>query len=413
MAFGESKGRHLAGNLTRQGKPILLDSAQLNVQLTESNNVLDSAEILAIPGLGSIDSADVLTISAPLTNRNMIINGAMAVNQRGGVPAAGAHQTFPVDRFKIQSDNDGVVAATQSTDVPANKGFTHSMKFDVTTADTSIGAGQYYHIFQAIEGHNAARLRWGTASAKAAVASFWVKSSKTGTHNFVVFNTAGDRFFNSDYTVSSADTWEHKTITVAADTGGTWNTNNLASVYVSWYLALGSTYDDGTSDGAWGSADYGTGSQVNLLDNTSNEFYLTGVQFEIGSSATEFEHEDFQVTMTKCKRYYQRYNRQANYAGLGLAVPWSTTNGNIPFFLEVEPRANPTVEYNNLNQFDYFGVTGTGSTGNPTALTNSGWSGGNNLDIGLTGSGFVSARAMLVEFNATGSDAYIAFSSEY
>ena len=387
----QSINRRIAGNFRQTGLP---------------------ASVQGATGAG-FDSADVLTLSAPLTNRNIIINGAMAVNQRNGVPAAGGAGTFPVDRFKINGSNDGAVTATQSTDVPTNKGFTNSIKFDVTTADASIGATQFYHFYQGIEGNNIAKLKWGTAQAKTVTASFWVKSNKTGTHNFGLFNQPNDRFFNSDYTISSANTWEHKTITIPGDTTGTWSTTTAASLYISWYLLLGSTYNDGTSDGAWATADYGTGNQVNVLDNTSNEFYITGVQLEEGSTATEFEHEDFGTTMLKCKRYYQRYTRQANYAGLGLATPWDTTNGNIPFWLEVEPVSNPTVEYNNLNQFDYFGVTGTGSTGNPTALTNAGWSGGNNLDIGFTGSGFVAARAMHVEFNATGSDAYIAFNSEY
>ena len=97
---------------------------------------------------------------------------------------------------------------------------------------------------------------------------------------------------------------------------------------------------------------------------------------------------------------------------MGLAVPWSTTNANVPWWLDVQPRSSPTVSYGNLNQFDYFGVTGTGSSGNPTAIGNGGWAGGNNLDISFTGSGFVAARAMLFEFNATGSGAFLAFESE-
>ena len=135
------------------------------------------------------------------------------------------------------------------------------------------------------------------------------------------------------------------------------------------------------------------------MDNTANEFFLTGCQLEIGTEATEFEIVPFNEELTRCKRYYQQYTRQANYAGLGVAVPWNTTNGNIPFFMEVEPRANPSVIVSNVAHFDYFAVTGTGAGGNPTGYSNAGWAGGNSMDIGFTGSGFVSARAMLVEFN--------------
>ena len=437
MAFGESKGRHLAGNLTRQGKPILLDSAQLNVQLTESNTILDSAEILAIPGLGSIDSAGVNTLVSASdynrSNRNLIMNGDMQIAQRFAVDHGGTGAssftginatTYTIDRWRYAVSSDAAVTLTRDTDVPTGEGFPASFKVDVTTADGTIGASQLAHIETAIEGKDLQHLAYGTSSAKTLSVSFWVKSTKTGTYCFFLRKASGGAAytFTKEYTISSGSTWEKKTITIAPDSniqaanGAIANDINLG-FRVGWVLADGSDFHG--TDNTWeadnsGDARTSTSNQVNFLDNTSNDFYLTGCQLEIGSIVTPFDFMPQDIQSMRCKRYYQRYSRQAHYSGLGLCVPWSTTNGNLMWFLEAQPRANPTVGYGHLSHFDYFGVTGTGSSGVPTGLSNSGWSGGNNLDIGFTGSGFVVARAMHLEFDNTTTDlpAYLDFSAE-
>lgn len=234
-------------------------------------------------------------------NPSLIINGDMAVAQRG--TSHSDLSGYGLDRFTVASSDDAAVTVSQSTTVPSGEGFKNSMKFDVTTADTSIGAAQYYQFIQKIEGQNIAHLMFGTSDAKSITLSFWCRSNKTGTYNVVFMNNAADRFNPNDFTISSADTWEKKTITVTGDQSGTWLTTNGIGLHVIWNLALGSDYDDGT-DGTWGSGDYGSGNNVNWLDSTSNDFYITGVKLEVGSTATPFKHESYGDNLLKCQRYF-------------------------------------------------------------------------------------------------------------
>ena len=386
-----------------------------NHALLNTSSGVDSAEVVTLITAHStnLDSADLQTISDQVSgNRNLIINGAMEVHQRSSSVASVSDNTYVVqDRMNFFSSNDGVITVTADSTHPTGTGLSKSLKVDVTTADTSIAAGQYLAINQRIEGLNHARLEYGTATARKIVVSFYAKSNLTGPFCYSVKNNASDRSFPIEFSLGAADTWERISFTIPGDTSGTWLETTGLGAYHQIALSMGSTFH-GTNNTWQAGNKVATSNQVNLLSNTSNEFFLTGWQVEIGDVATTFEHEDYGTTLAKCKRYYQRYERQANYAGLGLAVPWSTTNGNVPWLLEVQPRSSPTITYNNLNQFDYFGVTGSGSSGNPTAISNGGWAGGNSLDIAFTGSGFTTARAMLFEFNATGSDAFLAFDSE-
>ncbi len=398
--MAESKARLMAGNFSITGTATGgLDSADVNVLITSNSS--------------DLDSADVQTIAGPLSNRNMVINGSMVVSQRG-TSFVGLNG-YGLDRWVFSGSHDGAVTVTQDTTVPPGQGFQNSIKFDVTSADTSIAAAQFYQFFQRIEGHNVAHLEWGTANAKSVTLSFWIRSNVTGTYNVYFLNNDINRFCPVNYTIDSANTWEKKTITIAGDTTGTWLTNNSIGLYVLFNLALGSNNLTGTN-ATWATSGAGISgtTQANLLSSDSNELYITGIQLEAGSTATPFEFENVGNILAKCKRYYQRYNRQANYSGLGMAVPWSTTNANLMWFMEVEPRANPTIEYGHLSHFDYFGVTGAGAGGGPTGFSNSGWAGGNNMDIGFTGSGFSAARAMLIEFDntATNLPAFLAINAE-
>ena len=215
------------------------------------------------------------------------------------------------------------------------------MKFDVTTADTSIGAAQFYQFFQKIEGQNVAQLMWGTSNAESVTLSFWCRSNKTGTYITTFMNNAADRFNPNNFTISSANTWEKKTITISGDTTGTWLTTNGIGLYVIWNLALGSNFDDGT-DGTWGSGDYGSGGNVNFLDSTSNEFYITGVQLEIGDVATPFEHEDFGTTFFKCQRYFQNNSGKRVIRG-GYVSSGGTSYYTVKYTTAM--RATPTVTF--------------------------------------------------------------------
>jgi hypothetical protein len=259
--------------------------------------------------------------------KNRIINGAMTIAQYGTSTALAASTNgFSVDRFRGLNYTAGACSIIQSTNVPSStNGFINSLQIDVTTADASIAAGEYAFIRQGIEGLNITDLAWGTANAKTITLSFWVSSSKTGTH-FVAFkNSAQDRAYAASYTVSVADTWEFKTITVAGDQSGTWLTTNGTGIQVCWALAIGSTYQTATANG-WVAGDvYATSAQVNVMDSTANNFYITGVQLEKGSTATSFDYRPYTTEYNLCLRYYW----QANMAA-----------GNVHYFIPMMP-TNP------------------------------------------------------------------------
>ena len=295
-----------------------------------------SAEGLILTGQGSTNDitikndadADVFTVptgtTAPIisgqqmpsagglwTGRNLIINGEMKVSQRGTSFSALANNAYSTDRWLYYEIGDSVITASQATDTPTNN-FKNSLKADVTTADASVAAGDLSCFLQKIEGLNCSALGWGTAQAKSVTLSFWVKSPKTGTHSIALKNSAQDRSYVAEYTIDSADTWEHQSITVAGDTSGTWLTTTGIGLQVVICLMAGTDFTK--SAGSWGAGnDYGSDNQVNCVDNTSNDFYFTGVQLEIGSAATPFEHElSYTETLQKCQRYYQTINPKVN-----------------------------------------------------------------------------------------------------
>jgi ribosomal protein L27 len=237
--------------------------------------------------------------SGSLAFRNRIINGAMEISQRGTSFAAVANVSYTMDRFFWATAGTGVVTITQSTDVPNNT-FQNSLRVDVTTADTSIAAGDFYRIVQSIEGYNVRDLIGQTFTL-----SFWVKSPKTGVHCVSFRNFNNDRSYITEYTVSAANTWEYKTITVNGGliTGGTWDWTNGTGIRVGFELAVGSTFQ--TTSGSWQVGNFsGTSNQVNCMDNVNNDFFLTGVQLELGPVATPFERRPFGVELALCQRYY-------------------------------------------------------------------------------------------------------------
>ena len=242
-------------------------------------------------------------------NPSLIINGNMAVWQRGTSFADPADSTYLCDRMFAFNNNDGAITFSQSTDVPSGKGFKYSLKGDVTTADTSIAAGQYVSIDQNIEGQNVVSLDWGSSEAKYVTISFWIKSNLTGTYCYSVRNSAVDRSFIKEFTIDTADTWEHKTITIQGDTSGTWLTTNGIGQRHQISFAMGTTFI-GTADSWQGSNIVATSNQENILNSTDNEFYLTGWKVEEGTTVTPFKHESYAETELKCKRYFYKYDKQ-------------------------------------------------------------------------------------------------------
>jgi hypothetical protein len=241
--------------------------------------------------------------------RNLIINGDMSIAQRGtsssGITGDGY---YTLDRYEFAITSLGTWTFTQSTDVPSGQGFGYSQKADCTTADASPSAGDRIFYRQKFEGQNLQHLKKGTSSAESLTLSFWVKSNKTGTYIVELFDHDNTRHISKSYTVSSASTWEKKTINIDGDTTGAFTNDNNLSLHVAWWLGAGSTYTSGTLQTTWGTqsnADRAVG-QVNLADNTANEWYITGVQLEVGTSASDFEFLPYDVNLQRCQRYFEK-----------------------------------------------------------------------------------------------------------
>ncbi len=238
--------------------------------------------------------------------RNIIINGDMSIAQRGTSKASIGFEYGTVDRFQTVQGSLGAFTQSQSTDVPTAQGFTKSLKMDCTTADASPSSGDELYIRQQIEGQNLQYLLKGTSSAKSLTVSFWVKSNKTGTYIVELFDNDNSRHINKSYTISSASTWEKKTITYDGDTTGAFNNDNGSSLSLSFMLGAGSDFTSGTLQTSWGastSANRQVG-QVNLADNTANEWYITGVQLEAGTIASDFEFLPVDANLNRCLRYF-------------------------------------------------------------------------------------------------------------
>jgi hypothetical protein len=253
--------------------------------------------------------------------RNLIINGAMQVHQRGNQTASHGTSTYFLDRWnEYQNSTDVAANLQQSTVVPSGQGFSNSLLIDCTTADTSVASTELVIFRQIIEGQNLQQLAYNTSSAKSVTLSFWVRSTKTGTYVCELFHISSgsgvNRTQSHQYTISSADTWEYKTITFSGDTAAIMDNDSNASLYVQWCLQAGSDYSSGGSTNSTWATDTGSVTtkryvgQVNFFDSTSNNFYLTGVQLEVGENASDFEHRSYGEELALCQRYYHQSSDQ-------------------------------------------------------------------------------------------------------
>ena len=275
-------------------------------------------------------------------NRNLVINGAMNVSQRG-TSFSFTDATYCLDRFVIAQGNSSS-AATITQDSSAPDGFSNSLKVDVTTADTSLAVNHIDQILHRIEAQNLQQLAFGTSSAKNFTLSFYVKSNKTG--NYSVNIGQQDNSYkqaNLLYAINSANTWERKSLTFTGDTSGVINDDNGSGFEIAWILAAGTTYTSGSNSASFSSyanANYSANHGVNVFDNTDNTWFLTGVQLEIGQNATEFEHEPFGVTLEKCRRYF--YQEDTTNHWLRTSGTASTGDYYTDYVLPTPMRTAPT-----------------------------------------------------------------------
>ena len=276
--------------------------------------------------------------------RNLLVNGNMSVSQRGTSFSSPAHAEKLLDQFRNGKSHDGAITVTQDSSGP--NGFANSLKVDVTTADTSIGASQYQHIWTRIEAQNLQHLKFGTSDAQNVTLSFYVKSNKTGTYAVVL--AQNDNSFKQatlTYTINSANTWERKSLTFNGDTNGVINDDTGSGLEINFILAIGSNYTSGSggaSFATYADANYAAGHAVNLLDSTSNEWLLTGVQLEVGQNETEFEHEPFERTLAKCQRYFHSIGGDGDYERFALGYHHDSTQARCLTFFPVAMRAVPT-----------------------------------------------------------------------
>ena len=335
------------------------------------------------------DGTCTANITNNLSNRNKVINGAMAVHQRAssvtGITGSGY---YTADRMQLVLANGGTWTNTISTDTP--DGFADSYKLDCTTADASLGADDLVVFRHVIEAQNLQDFAKGTSSAKSFTVSFYIKTNKTGTYVLELLDDANSRQVSKSYTVSNTN-WNRYTITFPADTSGAIANTNAAGLYVTFWLAAGTNWTSGTQQTSWGSitkANRVNGLNVNIADNTSNEWLITGIQLEVDNTgsgvATDFEHRSFGQELALCQRYFYAHsggnptvngsNSSTPDTVLGTGACQSTTSVSSDIQLPVPMRAVPTL-YSTVTGSTRYRLNSAG------ANTNSGsdpviWTGG-------------------------------------
>ena len=318
--------------------------------------------------------------------RNLVINGDMQIAQRGtsttGITGTGY---YTVDRFSVAISGLGTWTQTQSTDVPTGQGFTNSLKMACTTADASPAVGDYLSIKCGFEGQNLQHLKYGTSSAETMTLTFWVKSNKTGTYNVMgIQDDNSIKLLSLPYTITSADTWEKKTLTIPADVNGNIDNDNGQGLRLNFYLAAGTNRTSGSNNTAWGT--YVTAneapSQVNLADSTSNYINITGVQLEVGEGASNFEHLPYDVQLQRCQRYYYKTGGTIRYYKNS-----SNTNAEAyPLGFPVYMRVSPSMSFGTVStggNTSTYSIAGSSNQSTTVQITANGSAGYARLDAQL------------------------------
>ena len=292
-----------------------------------------------------------------LSNRNLIINGAMQVAQRGtSFTTSGG--IYTLDRWRAYDSVNSLFDIETSSEAPS--GYKTSVKITSNSAH-STSANDLSSFYQKVENQNSYQLSWGTSNAKNVAVSFWVKSSLTGTFAVVLQNSNQDYGCPIDYEITSANTWEYKTIVVPAPTGGTWNnaSSNGVGIQLAFPLNTGSSFQ--ATQGSWTSGSIWQSSTATNLANTSGAtFYITGVQLEVGDSATPFEHRSYSDELARCQRYYQKQNYNSGEV-VGVVTVWDNNDMYGRLYFPVELRATPSLSHSGVGNFNWYngGTSGT------------------------------------------------------
>jgi hypothetical protein len=356
----------------------------------------------------AVELAQVASLGVSEAFKNRIINGAMVISQRNGTSSVTPiNSQYVLDRFQYNHNQASKFTTQQSTTAPA--GFVNSLLVTSSSA-YSLGAGDYFAITQPIEGYNVADLGWGTANAKTVTLSAWVYSSLTGTFGGSIMNGAYNYAYPFTYSIPVANTWTQISVTIAGPTAGTWPTDNSSSVQVIFGLGVGTTYS-GTA-GAWtGSLLFSATGAVSVVSTNGATFYITGVQLEVGSTASSFEYRSYGTELSLCQRYYIKYNNSgatsSNQAYLIGAVTSSTVGGICSTNFANQMRTNPTGSYSGaIRIFDGSGApTVTSISGQESSPTTG------SLSLTGSGGGLTTGRVALIIPNGS-SACFVDFSAE-
>jgi hypothetical protein len=352
---------------------------------------------ITISGTTGIALAGQFDSASTFGFKNRIINGAMVIDQRnaGASVTPTTDSTYTLDRYITALSQSSKFSVQQNAGaVTPPAGFNNYLGVTSLSA-YSVLAGDYFAIQQRIEGFNTLDLGWGAAGASTVTLSFWVRSSLTGTFGGCLANSAFNRSYPFSYTISSANTWEQKTITVAGDTSGTWLKTNGIGIRVSFALGYGATYGNGTA-GAWVGSDLESVTGATSVVGTSGAtFYITGVQLEKGSTATTFDYRPYGTELALCQRYFEKWEASegsGEVAMLGQAISTTLVIAG-PFFYKVTKRTtSPTITYSSNSHFNFTTAT---NSGNPTGTLDSSIANANSARLlGTAGS------ALLVAGNA-------------
>ena len=317
--------------------------------------VLDGSQGISTPMYAGSITSNPVTPSVNMKNR--LINSAMVIDQRnaGASVTAGSGATYTLDRWRAVSEQASKLSVQQNAgSVTPPTGFNNYLGITSLSA-YSVPSGGYYWIGQQLEGFNTADLGWGTANAKTVTLSFWVRSSLTGTFGGALQNSATDRSYPFTFTINSANTWEYETITIAGDTSGTWLTTNGIGISLYFGLGVGSTFS-GTA-GAWTGSNFVSATGATSVVGTNGAtFYITGVQLEVGSTATSFDYRPYGTELALCQRYLPVFNTNTitgAFSGVvGGGMAYSTSAALISYAFKVTPRTPPTgVTVSSASQF--------------------------------------------------------------
>jgi len=340
--------------------------------------------------------------------RNIIINGAMRVNQRNQTVTTS--DAFYVDRFKaFYNTSSGRYSIAQDSDAPDN--FEYSSKVTITASDDLTGSEHMTLAYYA-EGYDVAHLNFGTSAAREFTLSFWVKSSIAGTYGVSFRNHAANRSFVSSYTINSADTWEHKSVTVTADANGSWTKTNGIGLVINWELGNSANYS--TSAGSWQSGNYwGLTGGTKLVNTNGATLQLTGVQLEVGSVATPFEHRSYGEELAACQRYYHRRGAEGAQESTyyhTFADGFSWDNGALAFAFIEFPVAMRTAP--SFSSGANIRLVGNGTSYESVTSFSVEWPTTFGTRIYINGTGFPTNGAALMLQAWNDADAFIAFDSE-